>query len=340
MSSLLVLIAISLSVSEVYSAVTCGDTVSDFWQLRDVSLELNVTKYTNLDIVTISLCNSTFDTILELYDSSGITLIVSDDDGCDGSTIGQSQLIITGLSANLYIIKIISKDGPDIEGQWELQIICSTPSTAPSSNPTSQYPTSAQTQSVHDACYLIDGDPPCNDPYYVNNLGCNWDNFDLNCMCIARDNNINVIYLIDISLSASPTQSDFTDVAALLQDVTDSTLILRNTTTTIYNQYILYNENQYVLPEFTDATKIDIDICCGARSQLNDVSAAIDVALQQFHNLNDNRGKVLVIFSGQQQDNYLHDRINICPTKSALENEGIFLKCVPFSETICVVQQE
>ena len=187
-----------------------------------------------------------------------------------------------------------------------------------------QQPATFPTDPIYSACYPMDGDPPCNNQYYVNNLGCDWDNFDMNCMCIAQNDNINVIYLIDISTSASPLQSDFTNVAELLQDVTDSTLNLRDGITTIYNQYILYDNNQYPLPEFTNARNINIDNCCGTRTELNDLSLAINSAIQQFNNLSQNKNKVLVIFNGQQQSDYLNDDISLCPIKSTLNDQGIY----------------
>ena len=171
------------------------------------------------------------------------------------------------------------------------------------------------------ACYEMER-MPCIDEFYVNNYGCDWDSFDQSCMCIVGDNNINVVYLIDISLTASPSQTEFDSIAALIKDVTDSTLILRDGITEVYHQMILYDEQSNELPAYTDATTINIDQCCGSRTQLNDLPSAINVAIELFDGL-DGKTRVLVIFNGQQQSDYSNDTNELCPLKSDLNNEGI-----------------
>ena len=185
-----------------------------------------------------------------------------------------------------------------------------------------QQPSLQPTDAIYDECWKIESDPPCNDPYYADFLGCHWDIFDLSCMCRIEDNNMNVIYLVDISTSASPQQSDFDNVAALIQDVTDSTLFT-NATTTMFNQIILYDENQYIQAQNTDASTININDI-SSRTQLVDLRTAINSAIQQFNTLNNRKRRVLVIFDGQAQSDYTDDDTEICPIKATLNDEGNF----------------
>ena len=174
----------------------------------------------------------------------------------------------------------------------------------------------------YEACYQIESDPPCNDTFYVSNYGCDWDNIDKTCMCIAGDDNINVIILLDISTIGAPTPTEFNYIAHLLEDVIDSTLNLRDGSTVAFNQIILYHEQNYPMPENTDATSINIDQCCGSRTQFNNLSGAIDTAINLFNGLDASRN-VLVIFNGQRQSDYPDDNINICPLKQTLDNQGM-----------------
>ena len=103
-------------------SIDCGDTQRSFYPLRDIFFRFDLSF--NAQSVTFDACRSDFDTILELYNSSG-TLIASDDDGCTVSPdFGQSLLIVPDLPSNVYLLKLVSKEGIGIEGIYQISIIC------------------------------------------------------------------------------------------------------------------------------------------------------------------------------------------------------------------------
>ena len=88
--------------------------------------------------VTFSACFSNFETILELYDETGVNLIASDNDGCRVSpffpNFGQSELTSPDLQPGNYVLLLKSKEGPGIEGSYGIDVICD--KTAPTARPT------------------------------------------------------------------------------------------------------------------------------------------------------------------------------------------------------------
>eukprot|EP01084_Bolivina_argentea_P043901 80854_1 len=179
-----------------------------------------------------------------------------------------------------------------------------------------------------DACWKIESDPPCNDDYYANNLGCHYDTNDTSCMCRITNDIIDVIYLVDISTSAVIEPANFSCVAHLIQDVTNSTLVI-SSTTEIFNQLILYDMNQY--PQTPNINAESIDINQYTRTQLNDLQTAMNSAIQIFENPNLDGRPVLVIFNGQMQKDYTQDDVDICPLKSTLNNAGITVIVVSYT---------
>lgn len=139
-------------------------------------------------------------------------------------------------------------------------------------------------------------------------------------MCKQNSNEINVLYLIDISFSAVPQQSHFNVIAALIQDVTISTL-----STDAFNQIILYDENRYIQAPQTDAAQIDITQY--SRTPLVNLQSAILTAIETLNAL-DQKRSVLVIFSGQLQNDYSDDTTEICPLRAILDDNGmIVVRC-------------
>eukprot|EP01084_Bolivina_argentea_P141031 247853_1 len=186
-------------------------------------------------------------------------------------------------------------------------------------------PVTSPTEGIYDACWEIQSNQICNNPFYTTWYHCHWDEFDFSCKCGLRTDNINVIYLIDTSLSALPLNSDFMKIAEIIDDAADSTL-----KTEAYTQMILYDENQQIQQPNIDATSINVSEF--QRTKLNDLPSALNTSIQQFKTL-DSKRPVLVIFDGQMQSNYMDDSTELCNYKSTLNSEGIIVIATSYTSS-------
>lgn len=176
---------------------------------------------------------------------------------------------------------------------------------------------SQQTIDTYDSCWQIESQSQCES--YNDQYGCYWDEFDQSCMCRIKHDNINIIYLIDISLSGLSQLETFSNIAATIQDVTDSTLMLQQTS---YYQTILYNDKDiYVQTPYIDITTIDISQYEQNHSQISHLSSAINTAISIFQSLNNKKRNILIILIGQTTSNTQ----NICSLKAALNSQCLYL---------------
>ncbi len=147
----------------------------------------------------------------------------------------------------------------------------------------------------------------CNSITYSVPYGCKWNNLYSNCQCPLRAQDIHLLYLIDISITAIPDQNIFNYISSF---ITDRQVIVEA-------QDIHLFHNTQIYPTGSILSNININSArapYSPRSLLSDIPSAINNTINIFSNFpKSNARDVLIIFTGQQQSDYTLSQIqSIC----------------------------
>jgi len=115
--------------------ISCDDSVlSDFW--RQETITIKVMASPSVSDIVLDTCSdiTSFDTTLELFDSTEQNLLFEDDDGC-GDDVGRSRLSFNS-DDDFYILRLGNKEAQPSEGRWQLEMYCDGQSAVPTMEPT------------------------------------------------------------------------------------------------------------------------------------------------------------------------------------------------------------
>ncbi|MFK7757464.1 MAG: hypothetical protein AB8B53_11090 [Flavobacteriales bacterium] len=141
------------------TAIECGDSVSgstanatDSGGTASPDVFYSLADTANGEEVTVSLCGSSFDTILTIFDSCGGTVVSSNDDSCGL----QSELTFISDGETTYIIRV--EGFSSSSGEYELAVSCSPPVEGCLDPSASNYNENANVDD-NSCLYLCDSEP-------------------------------------------------------------------------------------------------------------------------------------------------------------------------------------
>ena len=176
-------------------------------------------------------------------------------------------------------------------------------------------------------CSVIESEIECNSAYYQNLYGCYWDGSSLgntinptpSCKCkLEQDKEINVLFLIDISILSIPSGQHFQYIQNIIADTIKSTITERN-----YISIILYDEDVHISLSFDESNSmtiaeiaqfvLDIDISAIPRTQNTHQLQAIVLSIIEFTSITDSTStdqNAIILFSAEGNRN--KNAMDIC----------------------------